>query len=153
MESRKVCFIYDGNVVIEELDANKAKVARNIYGRNLITRYADDSSVILGYNGHGDVIYQASTTSGRVLVSYDYDEFGNVIDNTASNNARIPGPVENTEYADGSYPVDNPYRYAGYEYIEEIGIYDLNARYYNPEIARFLLQDPYYNLGNGAKEL
>ena len=43
---------------------------------------------------------------------------------------------------------DNPYRYAGYEYIEEIGIYDLNARYYNPEIARFLSQDPYYNLGN-----
>ena len=43
---------------------------------------------------------------------------------------------------------DNPYRYAGYEYIEQIGIYDLNARYYNPEIARFLSPDPYYNLGN-----
>ena len=44
--------------------------------------------------------------------------------------------------------IDNPYRYAGYEYIEEVKLYDLNARYYNPEIARFLSQDPYYNLGN-----
>lgn len=44
--------------------------------------------------------------------------------------------------------VCNPYRYAGYEYLEQIGIYDLNARYYNPEIARFLSPDPYYNLGN-----
>lgn len=45
-------------------------------------------------------------------------------------------------------PIDNPYRYAGYEYIEEVKLYDLNARYYNPEIARFLSQDLYYNLGN-----
>ena len=33
--------------------------------------------------------------------------------------------------------INNPYRYAGYEYIEEIGIYDLNARYYNPEILSY----------------
>ena len=32
--------------------------------------------------------------------------------------------------------------------IEEVKLYDLNARYYNPEIARFLSVDPYYNLGN-----
>lgn len=44
--------------------------------------------------------------------------------------------------------IDNPYRYAGYEYIEAVKLYDLNARYYNPEIARFLSADPYYNLGN-----
>ena len=39
-------------------------------------------------------------------------------------------------------------RYAGYEYLEKVNLYDLNARYYNPEIARFLSPDPYYNLGN-----
>ena len=44
--------------------------------------------------------------------------------------------------------IDNPYRYAGYEYIEEVKLYDLNAGYYNPEIARFLSADPYYDLGN-----
>ena len=44
--------------------------------------------------------------------------------------------------------VDTPYRYAGYEYIDKVKLYDLNARYYNPEIARFLSADPYYNLGN-----
>ena len=43
--------------------------------------------------------------------------------------------------------IDNPYRYAGYEYIEEVKLYDLNARYYNPEIARFLSVDSYYDLG------
>ena len=30
----------------------------------------------------------------------------------------------------------------------EVELYDLNARYYDPSIARFLTEDPYYNLGN-----
>lgn len=68
------------------------------------------------------------------LVVYEYDEFGNVISETV-----IDEDFEN---------FDNPYRYTGYEYIEEVKLYDLNARYYNPEIARFLSPDPYYNLGN-----
>ncbi|MEA4963964.1 MAG: RHS repeat-associated core domain-containing protein [Lutispora sp.] len=38
---------------------------------------------------------------------------------------------------------DNPYRYAGYRYDEETGIYYLNARYYDPKIARFLTEDTY----------
>ncbi len=35
------------------------------------------------------------------------------------------------------------YRYAGYRYDEETGIYYLNARYYDPKIARFLTEDTY----------
>ena len=38
--------------------------------------------------------------------------------------------------------------YAGYEYLDSVDLYDLNARYYNPKTARFLSEDPYYNLGN-----
>ena len=38
--------------------------------------------------------------------------------------------------------------YAGYEYLDSVDLYDLNARYYNPKTARFLSEDPYFNLGN-----
>lgn len=68
------------------------------------------------------------------LVVYEYDEFGNVTFET----------VVDEEYEN----FDTPYRYAGYEYIEKVGLYDLNARYYNSEIGRFLSVDPSYNLGN-----
>ena len=57
-----------------------------------------------------------------------------------------PGGSQDSAYED--HAIDNPYRYASYEYIEEIGIYDLNARFNNPEIARFVSADPYYNLCN-----
>ena len=148
-------YIYDGNVVIEELNEDNEETARNVYGRNRITREDSSNKIVYGYNGHGDVIYQAKL-DGEVLLIYGYDEFGNVVfernledDGSLFAPSMVPpiGGVEELpeiEY----HSIDNPYRYAGYEYLEQIGIYDLNARYYNPEIARFLSQDPYYNLGN-----
>jgi RHS repeat-associated protein len=46
----------------------------------------------------------------------------------------------------------NPYRYAGYRYDEETGLYLLQSRYYDPEFGRFISQDdPTYHDGmNGA---
>ncbi len=87
------------------------------------------------------MVYQAGITYGHILKQYDYDEFGNLIDAGTFINARLPAPAGPGIDFDG-HPIDNPYRYAGYEYIEEVKLYDLNARYYNPEIARFLSQDP-----------
>jgi len=37
----------------------------------------------------------------------------------------------------------NPYRYSGYIFDEETGLYYLKARYYDPETARFLSEDTY----------
>ena len=83
--------------------------------------------MIMSYNGHGDIVLVKSF-SGETLAEYAYDEFGNVL-------------AQNGE-------LDNPYRYAGYEYLDSVDLYDLNARYYNPKTARFLSEDPYFNLGN-----
>ena len=104
-----------------------AEKARNVYGRNLIARESDGEKAIYRYNGHGDVT-ALNAPNGDTIAEYAYDEFGN---ETAST---------------GTF--DNPYRYAGYEYLDEVELYDLNARYYDPSIARFLTEDPYYNLGN-----
>ena len=119
-------YVYDGNTVIAELDGQKELKARNVYGRNLISR-TTDKPMIMSYNGHGDIVLVKSV-SGETLAEYAYDEFGNVL-------------AQNGE-------LDNPYRYAGYEYLDSVDLYDLNARYYNPKTARFLSEDPYYNLGN-----
>ncbi len=147
-------FVYDGNAVIEEQDENN-ETARNVYGRNLITRETADNKVVYGFNGHGDVVYYTNLDN-IVLVVYDYDEFGNVIreENVVNSvSTLLPSIAGTTETATETIwasieSIDNPYRYAGYEYIEEVKLYDLNARYYNPEIARFLSADPDYNLGN-----
>ncbi|MBO4982499.1 MAG: hypothetical protein J6D23_00430, partial [Clostridia bacterium] len=41
----------------------------------------------------------------------------------------------------------NPFRYRGYYYDTETGFYYLNARYYDPQIKRFLNPDTFDNLG------
>ncbi len=129
-------FVYDGNTVINELDDQNALVARNVYGRNLISRDVNNQNLVFAYNGHGDVVSLADSTG--VLVEYTYDEFGNLV---------------SEDFADNVTDIDNPYRYAGYEYLEEVELYDLKARYYDPDTARFLSADPYFDLGNRVMEL
>ena len=63
--------------------------------------------------------------------SYYYDAFGNLLEDESS--------------------VANSYKYAGYQHDEENGLYYLNARFYDPEIARFIQEDTYR--GNTADPL
>ena len=74
------------------------------------------------YNGHGDVTALLNQ-SGTVAVQYYYDAFGVLTEETAR--------------------VNNPFRYSGYEYDEESGLYYLKSRHYDPAIARFMQEDTY----------
>lgn len=71
--------------------------------------------------------------SGSIAATYDYDAFGNILESTRT--------------------VDNPFRYAGYQYDEETGNYYLNARYYDPITARSLLEDTYRGTANDPLSL
>ncbi|MDD2401929.1 MAG: RHS repeat-associated core domain-containing protein [Clostridia bacterium] len=61
--------------------------------------------------------------TGKIIDTYYYDAFGNILESSGD-----------------TY---NPIRYAGYQYDEETGLYYLNARMYDPKIARFLQEDTY----------
>ena len=114
-------YLYDGSRVILELDTNGNTQGRNIYGINLVLREADNQMLYYMYNGHADVTALISNY-GQVVGIYDYDPFGNIIEHTGT---------------------DSPYTYAGYRYDTETELYYLNARMYDPKIARFLQEDTY----------
>ena len=44
---------------------------------------------------------------------------------------------------------DNPYRFKGYYYDDETGMYYLKSCYYQPEICRFISADSYASTGQG----
>ncbi|MCR4710433.1 MAG: DNRLRE domain-containing protein [Clostridiales bacterium] len=67
--------------------------------------------------------------SGNIVVSYFYDAWGNPTAFTSAS----------SEYEELGRL--NPFRYRGYIYDEETGNYYLNARYYDPEIGRFISAD------------
>lgn len=61
------------------------------------------------------------------MVSYTYDTWGKLISTTGSLASTLG--------------VKNPYRYRGYSYDIETGLYYLRSRYYNPEWGRFVNAD------------
>ena len=71
-------------------------------------------------------------SNGNKVVQYWYDAWGNhkVVDSNgnAITNANHIGNL-------------NPFRYRGYYYDRETGLYFLQTRYYDPEIGRFLNRD------------
>lgn len=73
------------------------------------------------YNGHGDVV-KVVDSNGRVTKDYEYDAFG----------------VVNNENATDI----NPWRYCGEYYDTETGNIFLRARYYDPSTGGFITEDP-----------
>ena len=87
-------------------------------------------------NLQGDIVavYDAA---GTKLISYTYDAWGNFTTTyhnncTASHHANL-----------------NPFRYRGYYYDSETGLYYLQSRYYDPVTARFINSDKYASTGQG----
>ena len=78
------------------------------------------------YNLQGDVAALIDADSTR-MVEYVYDAWGYLISKTGSLAAMI-GTL-------------NPFRYRGYVYDEETGLYYLRSRYYNPVWKRFVNAD------------
>ena len=65
--------------------------------------------------------------NGVAVVNYRYDSWGILTGITGS--------------MAGTLGKDNPYRFKGYYYDEETGMYYLKSRYYQPEICRFISAD------------
>jgi RHS repeat-associated protein len=74
-------------------------------------------------------------TSNVAVVEYSYDAWGTILG--------ITGSMATT------LGTQNPFRYRGYFYDVETGLYYLQSRYYNPQWGRFINADGYVSTGTG----
>ena len=74
------------------------------------------------HNQQGDVM-GILDSAGNLVVEYKYDAWGR--------------PVSTTGTLTSTLGKNNPFRYRGYTYDEEIELYYLRSRYYNPKTTRF----------------
>ena len=80
------------------------------------------------YNAQGDVVALLDKANHHIqVVAYAYDPWGKQVACT--------GTMANT------LGVENPFRYRGYAFDVETGLYYLRSRYYNSEWRRFLNSD------------
>ncbi len=84
-------------------------------------------------NLQGDIV-KIIDTSGVTVAGYVYDAWGNITSTTGNN----------------TLSTINPFRYRGYVYDDETGLYYLQSRYYDPVTGRFLNADAYFDTGSGT---
>lgn len=93
-------------------------------------------------NAQGDII-GLFDNDGNQVASYTYDSWSKLISIKDGSGVDITKDTASIGYK-------NPYRYRGYRYDTETGLYYLNSRYYNPEWGRFMNADA---LGGQVAEL
>ena len=87
-------------------------------------------------NLQGDIIAVYSS-SGTKLITYKYDAWGNATVTYHNGGASTTA-------------VNNPFRYRGYYYDSDLGLYYLNSRYYDSYTGRFINADSMMSGVNGS---
>ena len=111
-----------------------SKILRETWDDNTLVPLYDNEDSVCGIiyntvpyyflkNQQGDII-GITDCNGNTVARYSYDAWGKVIFATDTEIARV-----------------NPFRYRGYYYDSEIGMYYLQSRYYNPVVGRFINAD------------
>ena len=100
------------------------------------TRYSflyNGSTYYYVFNGQGDVI-GITDGYGNMLARYTYDAWGKPLTITDGAGNDVSGNASHIANV-------NPFRYRGYYYDAESGLYYLQSRYYDPVVGRFINAD------------
>jgi RHS repeat-associated protein len=115
-----------GDRVTAEITGNQILYYTYDASGHVVTMNANGAEYYYVRNGQNDVIALVDNT-GAIVVEYTYSTYGEVLSTTGSLESTI-GAL-------------NPYRYRGYRYDNESGLYYLQSRYYNPVWGRFINAD------------
>ena len=137
-------YTYDGiNLIREEWGNNTLVFLYDASGSPIGMQYRNSSyasgvwdTYYYEKNLQGDII-AVYNSSGTKLVTYTYDAWGYIISTTYSNG----GASTAAAY--------NPLKYRGYYYDDDLDLYYLATRYYDPEVCRFITADSYVSTGQG----
>ena len=132
--SQIVSEAWGGNLLIYLYDESGSPIGMQY--RN--TGYAANSFTTFYFekNLQGDIVALYDANGAKVL-SYNYDAWGNQT------------VTWHNSYGSNIYAIYNPFRYRGYYYDTETGLYYLQRRYYNPQWGRFLNADGLVSTGQG----
>ena len=79
---------------------------------------------------------------GAIVSSTSYDSFGNAIPKQAAGSAASSAGNAASSTGSAVPNIATSYRYTGREYDADIGLYYYRNRWYDPEVGRFISEDP-----------
>lgn len=116
-------YAYDGANTVAEYSSAGQIVAKYAQGVGIDEPLAmQRGGTVAYYNADAlGSLTSLEDSAGNGLAAYSYDSFGATTANEI---------------------IFNPFRYTGREWDQEIGLYYYRARYYDPEVGRFISEDP-----------
>ncbi len=139
------------NGVTTKFDIFNGKILEQHDKNNILHfQYSDETLVgfILNHvqyyyvtNLNGDIV-AITDANGNLVAKYTYDVWGNVLDIE---------PFEKDNEEQLNVARLNPFRYRGYYYDNESGLYYCNSRYYSPELCRFITPLDYSSIDSSNK--
>lgn len=137
---RTTTYLYDGSSIILEYNQRNEVARRYLHGPNIdeplsvteIKRHRrHDTQETYYYHADGlGSVTGLTDDRGHVVQRYEYDSFGNIRQHVNR--------------------IRQPYTFTGREYDDETGLYFHRARYYDPQIGRFINRDP---IGFAARDV
>lgn len=127
-----------GDLLVSEKTSDKRIWYYYDSSANLVAMRVSGKNYFYVKNLQNDIIALIDD-AGETVVEYKYNSWGKILSITGSKAATI-GKM-------------NPFRYRGYYYDEETGMYYLKNRYYDPEIRRFISADSYKTIIASLKTL
>lgn len=123
-------FLYDGQALIQESTiqgnhrAARPETVSYIHGPNIdepLQGISHNKTWYYHADGLGSIV-ALTDKHGNVVQRYDYDSFGNL-----------------EQQGEG---IEQPFTYTAREFDQETGLYYYRARYYDPQVGRFVSKDP-----------
>ena len=129
-DGSQVFYIYVGDMLMQELDEAGNVIASYTYDGldRPVSMWRGGQTYYYLLDFLGSVVGLVSS-DGNLAATYQYDPWGNLLNSTGS--------------------VANPLRFAAREYDPESGLHFLRARYYDPQLGRFISRDPLSLVGGG----
>lgn len=118
-------YLYDPlGRLLEEIDATGTTIARYVHGIGLISREAGSTISVYHYDSRGSTV-ALTDLDGTITDSYAYSPYGAV-------------------QRDSGNTTPNPFTYSGRDGVldDGNGLYGMQARFYAPELMRFVQKDP-----------
>jgi len=126
IDSEETRYLIDANreyaEVLEEYNPSTGTPVTYVQGLNLISQNRDGNSSFYLFDGHSGVRL-LSDELGAATDTYNYDAYGSLLESTGS--------------------TENSYLYRGEQFDANVDLQYLRARYYDPNLGRFVSVDPF----------
>ena len=134
INGKETTYITNGTQILQMKNDNGKFIFHYILNKLVGFEYTNTSGTkeyLYIRNIQGDIT-SIIDTEGNIICTYAYDGYGNhiVLDENGKEDTSLT-----------SIGHLNPFRYRGYYFDEESGLYYLNSRYYDPETGRFISPD------------